>query len=61
MAEGELKLYDKWGHYLHGKEAEWYTKVGPCEIWYKVSGEIRLKVGSAIIEMKSGGTVHLNP
>ena len=61
LEEGEFKLYDKWDHYLHGKEDEWYVKVGPCEAWLKESGQIRFKCGSAVIEMSEGGVVHLNP
>jgi len=62
LEEGEVKVYDMWDHYMYLKEDEWYTKVGPCEIWYKdEGGAIKIKVGGAIIDMSEGGTIHLNP
>lgn len=62
LEEGEVKVYDRWSHFQYLQEQQWYWKVGPCEMWFKESGEIKLKVGGAIILMQSdGGVVHLNP
>lgn len=61
LAEGEVKIYEMWEGFQHLTEDEWHWKVGPCEMWFKRSGDIRIKVGSAIIDMDQGGTVHINP
>jgi phage gp45-like len=45
LAEGELKLYEKWGGYLYGKEDRWIFNKG----------------GAVILMIDAGNIVHINP
>jgi hypothetical protein len=47
LEEGQWKDYDKWSHYCHAKQDQWYWKVGTAVAWYKDAGEIHLNPPSS--------------
>lgn len=46
LAEGQVKSYDMWGGYIHGKQDEWEHKVGDAIIRVKRNGEIHINPSS---------------